>query len=31
MEEEQKLAQRNADADANIEELIKTSNIAALI
>jgi len=31
MEEEQKWAQRNAIADANIEKLIKTNNIAALI
>ena len=31
MEEEQKWAQRNEDMDANIEELIKTNSIAALI
>jgi len=30
-EEEQKRAKRNGDANANIEELIKTSNITALI
>ncbi len=31
MKEEQKRAQMKVDADANIEELIKTNNIAALI
>jgi len=31
MEEEQKQAERNVDADTHIEESIKTNNIAALI